>query len=277
MILDVVNPFSGFEYRYFIYAFIALILLSLILPILGIRLASKGYSMIADTLSHTSLAGIAIGIISGGLPILYAIIMSVIGAIILEIIRIKLPKYSSIGLTIILALSLGIVGIISGFVNSNFDKYLFGSLLTISNSDLIILSIIVGIALIYEVLFKRSNMKIAYNEIEAKALGIKVNLLSLLDCVIISIAVAISCKIIGSLLVTSFISIPVVFALKSAKSSRSADFFAIFFSLITSIIGLFIGYSFNLHIGGIIVLFAILVLFISFIFDIVKSKKKKLK
>lgn len=277
MILAVVNPFSGFEYMFFNRAFIALILLSLILPILGVRLAGKGYSMIADTLSHTSLAGIAIGIVCGGVPTYFSIIFSIVCAVIIELIRRKLPKYSGISLTIVLALSLGLVGILQQFAQTtNFETYLFGSLLTITNLDLIILGIVVGVAIIYEIFFRRSNIKISYNEDEAKANGLKVQLLSIIDMVVISVVVAVACNIIGALLVTSFISIPVAISLKLGKSSRTVDFFAIIFSFCISIVGLFVGYAFDIHIGGIIVIigiaFLLLVLLIEYLIN--RSRKK---
>ncbi len=262
--LEVLNPIEAFSYSFFLRALAVVGILSLILPIIGVRLAGKGFSMIADTLSHTSLAGIAIGLLCGGLPILWAIIFSVVASTIIEFIRRKFPKYSEISLAIILSFSLGLTGILGNFASSSrFESYLFGSLFTVQDHQLLILGIICAVAIVYEIIFYRSNMLLSYNEQEAKASGKRVVLLSLLDTIMTSLVIAVASNTIGSLLVSSFISIPVACALKTGKSNFTTNIFAIVFSFASSIVGLFLAYSFSLHVGGVIVMvniFCLLVL-----------------
>jgi zinc transport system permease protein len=270
----ILNPLDAFSYSFFVRGFVVLILLSLILPVIGIRLAGKGFSMISDTLSHTSLAGIALGLVIGILPVWTSIIFSLISAFLIEIIRRKLPKHQDLALTIILAFSLGLVGILSQFApSSNFESYLFGSPFSLKTTDLIILSVVVVVGLIYEVLFYRSNMALSYDENECKANKMPVIFLSFLDTAVTSIIIAVASNMIGSLLVASFISIPVAAGLKISHSSKGSHLASVIISLISSIIGLFIAYTFSLHVGGIIVMTNILGLIICFITSSIKAKK----
>jgi zinc transport system permease protein len=274
MLLNILNPLEAFSYNFFIRAFVVLILLSLILPVIGIRLAGKGFSMISDTLSHTSLAGIALGLVIGILPVWTAIIFSVIAAALIELIRRKMPKHQDLALTIILSFSLGLAGILSQFTPANnFESYLFGSPFTLSNNDMIILIIIVAIGLIYEVLFYRSNMALSYDENECKANKMPVIFLSFLDTVITSIVIAVAANMIGSLLVASFISIPVAAGLKISHSSKGSQIASITVSLVASLLGLFIAYTFSLHVGGIIVMVNLAGLIICFIISAIQNKK----
>ena len=263
ILLEVMNPLDAFSYAFFLRALAVVGILSLILPIVGVRLAGKGFSMIADTLSHTSLAGIAIGLLCGGLPMLWAIIFSVVASAIIEFIRRKFPKYAEISLAIILSFSLGLTGILGNFASSSrFESYLFGSLFTVSDQQLLVLGLVCAAAIVYEILFYRSNMLLSYNEDEAKASGKRVVLLSLLDTIVTSLVVAVASNTIGSLLVSSFISIPVACALKVGKSNLATNIFAIVFSAISSVVGLFLAYTFSLHVGGVIVMVNIFVLIV---------------
>ncbi|MCR4562201.1 MAG: metal ABC transporter permease [Bacilli bacterium] len=273
--VNILNPFMGFSYDFFIKAFVCIILLSLILPFIGIRLSSKGFSMVADTLSHTSLAGIAIGLAVGGMPLIYSIIFSVVCSLLIEFFRRKFPKLAEISLAIILCFALGLTGILTKFAPGNrFESYLFGSLFTVNNVEFIALIFVVIFAIVYEVLFYRSNLALSFNEDECKANGLNVILLSSIDTIVTSLVIAVACNIVGSLLITCFISVPVALALKLAKSNKGAMLIASLASIVSGIIGLFIGYAFSLHIGGSIVLTSVFFLIIAFLANFIANKRR---
>ena len=269
------NIFEAFNYQFFIFAFIAVTLLSPILPVIGIRLANRGLSMIADTLAHTSLTGIAIGLVAGAMPIWISIVFSVCCSLLIELVKRKFPKYSEISLAIILSFSLGLVGILSKYAPANrFESYLFGSLYNISLTEIIILASIVGVAIVYEIGFYRVKLSLSYSEEEAKAKGVPVILYSVIDTIVISIVIALASNIVGSLLVTSFISIPVLTSLKVARSNKRANFLAIIFSLLGGMIGLFVSFGLSLHVGGTIVMAGLAILLIVFILSSILKPKR---
>ncbi len=277
-LLEIINPFEAFQYSFFLRALLVVALLSLVLPIIGVRLSSKGFSMVADTLSHTSLAGIAIGLVAGSMPLIYSIIFSIVASLLIELIRRKFPRQSEIALAIILSFSLGLTGILSKFAPaSKFESYLFGSLFTVNMNEVYILIGLTAFVILYEVMFYRSNLAIAFNEEECKANGMNVILLSTIDTIITSVMIALASNIVGSLLVTSFISIPVAVSLKTSKSSLTCNIISAVSSLIAGFLGLFISFSFSLHVGGTIVMVNIFILLVVLLVKGISYKRKRKK
>ena len=126
-----------FEYEFMQRAFIVGGLIAIILPCMGQVVLLKRLSMIGDTLSHSSLAGLTIGLALGFNPLLAAIIACVFAGLSIEIIRNRLKSYQEISTVIILAASIGLAGIFSSMVkNTNsISSYLFGSIVTISDEE----------------------------------------------------------------------------------------------------------------------------------------------
>ncbi len=256
-----------FSYQFIQKGLIAIILMSIILPLIGLNVVTKKISMIGDTISHTSLCGIAIGLACGTLPIYMAIIVSIIGGIIIEVIRNKFSKYAEISLSIVMSLSIGIAGIMTNFAPGNkFESYLFGSLLTVTYTDIYILIGLFVIVLVTFFIFYRTNLMIGFSPIEAKVEGVNVYLINIINMVVISTTIAICSTIIGSLLVSSIMIIPVACSLQVCKKFSLTCIVSISISLITSFIGLIISYYGNINTSSTIVLLGVGVLLIILIF-----------
>lgn len=265
-----------FEYQFIQKGLIAIILMSIILPLIGLNVVTKKISMIGDTISHTSLCGIAIGLACGTLPIYIAIVTSVIGGIIIEIIRNKFSKYAEISLSIVLSLSIGIAGIMANFAPGNkFESYLFGSLLTVTYQDIYILCGLFVIVLISFFAFYRTNLLIGFSSIEAKVEGLNVYLINIINMVIISTTIAICSTIIGSLLVSSIMIIPVACGLQISKKYSFTCLTSIIISLLTSFTGLIISYYLDINTSSTIVLLGVLVLLVILIFKPIIIKIKR--
>ena len=118
-----------FQYAFMQKAFIVGIMLSVIVPCVGIVVILRRLSMIGDALSHASLAGVATGLILNFNPVLGAIATAVIGALGIEFIRKKIPKYSEMSIAIIMSGGVGLAAILSGYVknSANFNSFLFAS------------------------------------------------------------------------------------------------------------------------------------------------------
>ena len=262
-------------------AFVAIIVIAFILPMLGINVVTKKISMIGDTLAHTSLCGVALGLVSSIYPIFMAIIISGVCGIIIELIRNKFNKYSEISLAIVLSLAIAITGILTKYApGSYFESFLFGSLLTITYTDIYILLALLIIVSFYFFMTYRINLSITYSEKEAKVSGINVNLFNLINMFIISISVAICASIIGTLLVSSLLVIPTACALKLFKKYSLINIFSIVISLCMQITGFLLAYIFDINTGGTIVLvgviFLLLILLIKYLIEKFKIKKNKM-
>ena len=122
-----------FEYLFMQRAFVVGILLAAVVPCVGMVVVCKRLSMIGDALSHTSLAGVAAGLLLGVNPVAGAAAACVAASFGIEAIRRKLPRYSEMSISIIMSAGIGLAGVLSGFVknSANFNSFLFGSIVAI--------------------------------------------------------------------------------------------------------------------------------------------------
>ncbi len=124
-------------YRFMRVALLACMLLGLTLPLLGNTAVFKRLSSSGDALAHSSLAGVAIGLAAGLSPLWISILCCIVSFFLIEFLRKKFNKYAEMGVAVVLSAAIGIAGILSSYSSaSNFDAYLFGSLLLISDTEL---------------------------------------------------------------------------------------------------------------------------------------------
>ena len=130
-----------FQYQFMTNAILAGLIVSILCPVMGLFIVLRRNSMLGDTLSHSSFAGVAIGLVLGVNPIFSSFLFTTICAIIIEFLRNYFKKYAELVMSIVLTLSLGIAIILisSGKTTTKVNSILFGSILTVSRSDLIII------------------------------------------------------------------------------------------------------------------------------------------
>lgn len=251
--------FNIFEYDFMQKAFVAGALIAIILPCIGQLVLIKRLSMIGDTLSHSSLAGLSIGLAFGISPILSAMIFCIFAAFSIEIIRNKLKNYQEVSTVIILAASIGIAGIMADLSASAnaICSYLFGSIVTISQEEFYLL---IGLSLCFLIIyfhFYNDFYLLLFDPNSSQILGLRVKLLNFTISFLTAIAVAISAKTIGSLIVSSLLVIPSIMAIQICKSYKNSLIFSIIFSLVFVFAGLMLSYIFNLRPGSVVVLIAV--------------------
>ncbi len=251
-----------FSQGYMQRAFAVALLISIITPLIGNVIVLKRLSSIGDALSHSSLAGVAIGLCFGFNPIISAIIFSVIAAVIIEYIRGAFPNYSEMATAIVLSFGVGMAAIFSGFTGSasNFDNFLFGSIIATSTFDLYtVLFLSVIVILVMGVLF-RELFYITFDEEGAKLSGIYVKRINLAFTVVTAVVVSIAAKTVGALVISSLMIIPVACAMTVSKSYKSNVAFSVFFAMLFTVLGLIISSLYDLKPGGTIVLTGIVIL-----------------
>ena len=146
--------FEIFQYGFIIRGLEAGLLIGVVAPLIGIFLVLRRYSLIADTLSHVSLAGVAVGLLLNINPLITALIASTLSSVAIDHLRTGKKIYGESALSIFLsgslALAIVLIGLANGF-NTDLFSYLFGSIVTVSAADIYIilgLSVVIGIALI---------------------------------------------------------------------------------------------------------------------------------
>ena len=133
-----------FQYSYMIKALIVGAFLSIIIPCMGVVVVNKKISVIGDALSHVSLAGVMLGLITSTSPVLGALVLCVLGSLFLEYVRTKFPGYQEISSAILMSTGIGLASLFSGFVktSANFEEYLFGSIIAIPEFDFYLILIV---------------------------------------------------------------------------------------------------------------------------------------
>ncbi len=243
-------------------SFEAGIAIGIVAPLIGMFLVVRRYSLMADTLAHISFAGVAIGLLFGVNPIFAAIALSVGASFGIEGLRSSRRIHGESVLALFLSGSLAvaviIVSLAKGF-NASLFSYLFGSISTVSPADLwvtvaLAVTVILAVALLYKELFFAS-----FDAELAEAAGLPVKALNLAVVVLAAVAVALSIRIVGVLLIGALMVIPVISAMQYSKGFRTTLLLSVAFSLISVIVGLFASYYFNLASGGAIVVAALLI------------------
>jgi zinc transport system permease protein len=248
---------SIFNYDFIIRAIEAGLLIALIAPMLGIFLVLRRYSLIADTLSHVSLAGVAIGLLLNINPIITALGAAVLASLSIERLRLSKKIYGESALSIFLsgslALAIVLISYSHGF-NVNLLNYLFGSIVTVRPTDVYIIGLLSIIAGVLLMIFFRQLLFISFDEEAAQVSGLKIKLYNSLFMVLSAIIIAISIEIVGVLLISALLVLPVITALQFKKSFKLTLLIAELISVFSMITGLLFSFYFNISSGGTIVL-----------------------
>lgn len=246
-----------FQYGFALRALEAGITVALIAPLVGIFLVLKRYSLIADTLAHISLAGVAVGILAGINPVITALASTILASWGIERLRAAKKVYGESALALFLSGSLALAVVLLGMgpgLNANILNYLFGSIVTVTRADTYVifgLSILVLIAI---AAFYKELVYVTFDEEAAMVSGIPVRAMNTVLILLAALTVSVSIPIVGILLISALLVIPVVCALQFKKSFLGTILYAEVISFSSVIAGIFVSFYLNLPAGGTIVL-----------------------
>ena len=266
------------QYGFMQRAIISGLIIGVICPMIGVFLVLRRMSMVGDSLSHVALAGVAAAFLTGTTPMMGSLVFTVAAALGIEKLRKSYGEYGEVAIAIILSGGIGLaVVLISLARNINIDLmgYLFGSLTTVLKQDLyliIALGIFICLTLLY--LFKHLFL-IAFDEEGAKIAGVAVGKINMFFTVLIAITITISMRVVGILLVSSLMVIPVAAALQLELSFKKTMVYSIIFSLLSVIMGIMVSFYFELAPGGTIVLLCVLILVLVLFFKSIKRKLQR--
>lgn len=253
--------FEIFQYDFMLRAFAAGLMISLLAPTIGLFLVVKRYSLLADTLSHVSLVGVALSALLGVNPIAGALVASSVAAVGIEELRARRKLFGESLLALVLSGSLALAIILFGFTrgqSANLLTMLFGSITTVTLVDLGVIGLFGLLALAVALLGFKTFFLIAYDEELARANGVPVRLLNTVLVVLAALTVSLSLRIVGALLVGALMVIPVLTATQFKQSFYRTFLIAVAASVCSVVIGLFASFYVDLPSGGSIVLTALL-------------------
>lgn len=254
--------FEILKYSFMQKALLISLVLSIVMPLIGIVVVNKNTSVLGDALSHTSLVGVILGLIFGVSPVLSAIIVCIVASLLIEFLRVKFPGHSGLSTTIVMSASVGLASILSDFSNTagNFESYLFGSIIAIENNELILVLISSAIVIFTSIYFYRELLYICFDENGARVFGINVDLVNTIIVVLTAVTVAISSRTIGVMIVSSMLVIPVACAIQLRLSYLKTIIASSLFGLVFMMGGLIISFYLKLKPGGTTIILATLTL-----------------
>ena len=248
------------DYDFMVRALIGGALIGLLAPALGTFLVLRRLSLIADSLSHVALTGVAIGLLTGSFPPLVALGATSVAAVTIELVRAHRLMPGDAALAVVLysalAVAVVIISLADGF-NVDLFGYLFGSVLTVSNTDLWILTGLVVVVLGFIALFYPELSQTSFDTDMARAAGIRVFSINVALAVLTGAAITLSMRFVGVLLVGALIVIPVMVSLRLATGLRTAIAVAMVVGVTSALVGLVIAFYADIAAGGSVVLTAV--------------------
>ncbi|MFE4523503.1 metal ABC transporter permease [Cytobacillus firmus] len=259
------------QYEFLQNAFLTGMIIGIIAPLLGVFIVVRRLSLIADALSHVTLAGIAASLLlekkfiglSGLNPLYMGMAFSVAGSLFIEKLRAVYKHYQELAIPIILSGGIGLgvifISLADGF-NTDLFSYLFGSVSAVSRLDLWTILIISVLVIALVVLLYKELFLLSFDEEHAKASGIAAKSVHFIFIVMVALVIAASMRIVGILLVSSLMTLPVAASIRIAKGFKQTIFLSMLFGEISVLGGLTVSYYIDLAPGGTIVMIAVLIL-----------------
>ncbi|CAM3950594.1 metal ABC transporter permease [Lederbergia lenta] len=262
-----------FQYDFLKNTFLTGILIGLIAPLLGTFIVVRRLSLIADALSHVTLSGIAASLFlskktllfAGMNPLYLGMAFSVLGSIFIERLRSVYKHYQELAIPIILSGGIGIgvifISLADGF-NTDLLNYLFGSVSAVSKTDLYVILAISAFVILAVIMLYKELFLLSFDEEHAKTSGIPAKGIHFLFMVMIALVIAASMRIVGILLVSALMTLPVAASMRIARGFKQTIYLSILFGETAVIGGLISAYYLDLAPGGTIVMIAIAILLI---------------
>lgn len=263
MIEEIINLFG---YKFFNNALLAAVFASIACGIIGSYIVSKRMVFISGGITHASFGGIGIAWFLGLNPVLGAAVFSVLAALGIEWVSLKsnVREDSAIGILWSFGMAVGIIFIfITPGYAPNLMSYLFGSILTVSGTDLIMIAILAAILIVLFTSFYHLILFVAFDEDYARSHNMPVNLIKYILISLVAITIVLNIRLVGIILVISFLTIPQSTANIFTKKFNKIILLSIVFGILGSVGGLLISYYSNIPSGATIIFFFVIIFILS--------------
>lgn len=249
------------EFDFMRRALLAGALVGMAAPAIGIFIVQRRLSLMGDGIGHVAFAGVVAGLLIGVSPILTALGFAAAGAIAIELLRSNQRTQSDIALALVFygGIAGGVLMLGFGDVSTiNLNSWLFGSILTVSDTDIWIVSAVAGCVVLVSFVLRKHLFAIAYDEEVARVSGSPVTSLNILVALLAALAISATAKVVGILLVASMLVLPVAAAQQLTRSFRATTFASIGLGVAAAVGGLVIAFYADLFPAATIVWLSIL-------------------
>ncbi|MDS1271211.1 metal ABC transporter permease [Lipingzhangella sp. LS1_29] len=255
------------DYDFMRRALLAAVLVGLAAPAIGTFIVQRRLALLGDGIGHVALTGVALGFLTSTSPVLTAVIVSVLGAIIIEVMRVRARTGGDVALALLfyggIAGGVFLIGLAPGATNATLTAYLFGSVSSVTEQDVYVVSVLAALVLAVVAYFGRELFVLCQDEEVARASGLPVRFLSLLIGIMAALTVVIAMRVVGVLLVSALMVVPVAAAQQLTRSFRVTILLAMGIGVLSALAGLSSAYYVDVAPGATIVLIALAVFTVS--------------
>jgi len=252
---------SLFQYDFMLRALLGALVTGLTAPALGTYLVQRRLALIGDGIGHVALTGVGVGLLTGGSPVLAAVLAAAAGAVVVELIRERGRASGDVALALLFygGISGGVflVGLSADKTSANLTAYLFGSPLTTSRADLVTMGLLGAVVLGVALLLRPWLFALCQDEEYAQVSGLPVRALNLLLAVTTAVTVTVAMRAVGLLLVSALMVVPVATAQQVTRGFRATMTAAMAIGVLSAAAGIWFAGTYDTAPGATIVLVAI--------------------
>lgn len=268
------------EFDFIRYSFISGILIGLLAPLIGTFIVVRRLSLIADALSHVTLGGIAFGMLLTKVlaftinPVWTGILFSIAGSLMIERLRSVYKHYQELAIPIIMSLGIGLSVIFISFAdgfNQDLFGYLFGSISAVTFNDVVVIFSIFIVVVFFIGLLYKELFILSFDEEYASIIGVP-RYVHILFMLMVALVISASMRVVGILLVSSLITLPVASAMRLTRSYKELMVWSVVIGEFAVIAGLVTAFYLDITPGGVIVMLLVAILILSII---IKKNKEK--
>lgn len=270
--------FDMFKFTFMTNALVVGVLIAVCCALLGVVLVLKRYSMIGDGLSHVGFGALSVAaVLNLGAPIWLALPVVMISAFFL--LRLtensKINSDAAIAVISSSALAIGVFIASLNGTNINLQQYMFGSILAVEQSDIIVSIILAVVVIALYVLFYNKIFAITFDEGFAKATGMNTRLYNIFVSLLTAVTIVVGMKMLGTLLISAMIIFPALTSMRICKRFLSVILTSVGVSVFSVVSGLCLSFQTDTPVGATIVIINLIIFLVFLLISIIKKKLKK--
>lgn len=250
------------NYEFMQRALVAAVFTGLAAPAIGTFLVQRRLALLGDGLGHVALTGVALGLLTGIAPLLTAVVVAALGAVLIELLRMFGRTSGDVALAMLFygGIAGGVLLIdLAGESAASLNTYLFGSILTVSPGDLVLVGVLGAIVIALSVGLSPQLFAVCQDEEHARVSGVPVKAYSLLIAVLAAITITVAMRTVGLLLVSALMVVPVAASQQLTRSFRTTHLAAMAIGLVAALGGLVTSYETETPPGPTIVMLALVI------------------
>ena len=242
-------------------AVVAAVLVGLAAPAIGTYLVQRRMALMGDGIGHVALLGVALGLLLNTTPVWTAVVVAALGGVAIEVVRARGAASGDVALALLfyggIAGGVVLIGLSKSSSNANLLAYLFGSLTTVAPEDLITIAILTLAVLAFALGLSRVLFAVCQDEEYARVAGLPVRRLNLMLAVAAAVTVTVAMRVVGVLLISALMVVPVATAQQLTRGFRTTLWLAIGLGVAYAVSGVTFSYYADTASGASIVLLAI--------------------